>query len=192
MNISRQSSNVHIVPALQLDLINLAIQSTQFKCLIVDTPSSVDCGCKNDVAERTKRIAGSLALCNYVNSLNQIDHSLIIRRWCCGGNSSARIQQNPQQQNQSQQGTPSGRQVGDSNERSVSFQVSSIGIRNRAPSKQSNDEDAEMDETPLLCMSPLNLNHATTSALGGDNKEIIPRQDRWGQMLLRHHKLVKL
>lgn len=118
---------------------------------------------------------------------------LVVRKWCCGGNSSsARIQN--QHQAQSQQVTPSGRQVGDSNERTVSFSAqlaSSMTGRNRAPNRQqTDDEDAPMDETPLLCMSP--LNHACTSAGAGTDKEDIQRQGHWGDMLLRHHKLVNM
>jgi hypothetical protein len=114
-------------------------------------------------------------------------------RWCCGGgNSSARLQ-NQHHAQQSQQVAPTGRQVGDSNERTVSFsaQLTSSMGRNRAPSRQlSEDDDAPMDETPLLCMSP--LNHACTSAGGGTDKEEGRRQDHWGPgpMLLRQHKMV--
>lgn len=49
-----------------------------------------------------------------------------------------------------------------------------------------------MDETPLLCMSP--LNHATTSSghLGMIEDKEVTRLDQWGPMLLRPHKMVNL
>lgn len=65
--------------------------------------------------------------------------------------------------------------------------TSTLGGRNRAPSRQPNEEDAPMDETPLLCMSP--LNHATTSAMHLDDREL-NRLDEWGPMLLRPLKVV--